>query len=488
MRRPLAAVALAVLLMTALAVVRWNVWTYGTDTGTFAQIALNAFSAFRDGPEHGSHFHFHWSPIVAVLWPVVALTRSPFSLQIVQVLLICATALPLAAIVRSYAGDAWAARAAVLALVYPPLLSAAFEEFHELAFYPVLALALFWSADRARWGWFALCAFALALIREDVSVDMFVAGAALGTIGVVKRRQSSQQGLLLGEPREPLHLCAAGFGLAGLCAAALLFYALVVVPRVGGWAPAHLYRYPFANGPIQTAAAVFTHPLAIGSSVLTLGRLTYLLEAFAPLAFLPLLTRWTWLAAPGLVGVLLASDSLVWRMGFHYELLWAPWLLLGAAWALVRIAVLQRGKAERWWVAAVALCTVVLVAFNPMHPAHYLAPAHEQNPNLVARAFECVPHGAPVMTHDEWFAHMALAYPNATNLEEPASFDGYLVYAGEWRNRVFELTLLPRVVAARRRGRLAVVCRFGDVTVLRPSRTAESRARRYSPHRYAAKS
>lgn len=468
-RSLVAAVAAVIAVMSALMVVRWNVWSFGVDTGTFAQIVINAFSGFTDGPEGGTHFRFHWSPILAALWPIVAATHSALSLQFVQVVLIAIAPLPLAAIVRTYAGDTWAFRAGLLALIYPPLLSVAFDEFHELAFYPVLALALIWAADRARWGWFAVLSLALVLIREDVCVDLVVIGMVLGVMGLARRR-SNYTGLLRGEPIEPERLALAGFALAALCASVLALYAFIVVPRAGGWSPSHFYQYSFARGPLQTALSVFTHPIALGAAVLTLGRLTYVLEAFAPIAFLPLFTRWTWLALPGFAGVLLASGPMVWRMGFHYSLLWAPWLLLAAAWALVRIAE-RRGEeaARRWWVAAVGITVVVLIAFNPMHPVHYLTRAPYQHSADVARAFRCVPHDAPVATHDEWFAHIALAYPHSTYIGKGVEhFDGYIVYARDWRNDYVDTYILPRLAAAREQGRYAAICTFGDVVVLRP--------------------
>lgn len=463
---------MVIVVMTILALVRWSVWSYGTDTGTFAQVALNAFHGFTDGPEHGTHFRFHWSPILALLWPFVAVTRSPLSMQIVQILLITSAALPLAAIVRAYAGEVWALRVGVLALIYPPLLSASFEEFHELAFYPVIALSLFWAADRARWLWFAIFSIAAVSIREDACIDLLVIGLIVGTIGVVKRR-GAQRGLLAWEPVEPHRLTIAGFALATVCAVVLMVYAYVIVPHAGGWTPAHFYAYSFANGPIQTTLSIFTHPLALAASVLTVGRLTYLLEAFAPLALLPLFTRWTWLSLPGFAGLLLASNSIAWRMGGHYALLWVPWLLLAAAWVLVRMVRTGNERAARnWWITAIAVCAIVLVAFNPMHPAHYLRRAPYQT-SSVLRAFACVPKNAPVVAHDEWFSHEALAYPNSANIDDRLSRDGYMVYTPAWKNAYFDANVLPQLRAARAAGRYTVVCRAGDVLVLRSSRTAE---------------
>ncbi|MBV8149177.1 MAG: DUF2079 domain-containing protein [Candidatus Eremiobacteraeota bacterium] len=468
------AIAAVAVLMAALAAIRWSVWTYGTDTGTFAQIAQNAFRGFTDGPEGGSHFAFHWSPILALLWPVVALTHSPLALQFVQVILIVLTSLTVYAIVLPYAGAQWGARCGLLALIYPPLLSIAFEEFHELAFYPVLLLALVWAADRARWGWFAVAALAAVLVREDVCIDLIVFGIALFAVGLLAR-DSDQRGLLAGSPIEQERLTVAGAGLAVLAAVSLACYSYIVVPRIGHWAPSHFYTYTFAHGPVQAVLAIFFHPVAVVSAIATVGRLTYLLEAFAPLAFLPLFTRWTLLALPGLAGVLLASDSIVWRMGFHYSLLWAPWLLLSASWVLCKLH--ARGRelgAHRWWLAAIAVCVAVLAFFNPMHPAHYLRPPAAIAANDVERAFTCVPKNAPVMTHDEWFAHVASAYPQSRNLDETAAeFRGYLVIDPSWPNAHVRGAILPEIEAARAAGRLQTICRYGAVTVLKPTSAAE---------------
>jgi hypothetical protein len=134
--------------------------------------------------------------------------------------------------------------------------------------------------------------------------------------------------------------------------------------------------------------------------------------------------------------------------------------------------------AQRWWTAAVAVCAVVLVAFNPMHPAHYLTRPPYGNIADVERAFACVPRNAQVATHDEWFSHLALAYPNATNLRSVFMQNDYIVYATDWRNAYADAYILPRLDAAQKSGRYRPLCKFGNVVVLQASRTAESRARR----------
>src|ERR1700739_3629638 len=68
-------VGLYVVVLGALALWRWHIGTYGADTGLFTQVVGDAFGGFRDGPEDGTHFRFHWAPVLGVLWPLVSLTH-----------------------------------------------------------------------------------------------------------------------------------------------------------------------------------------------------------------------------------------------------------------------------------------------------------------------------------------------------------------------------------------------------------------------------
>jgi uncharacterized membrane protein len=443
-KRLVAAVILVIAVMSTLAYVRWSIWSYGSDTGTFAQTILNAFAGFTNSVEPGgTHLRTHWSPILAVLWPLVAVTRSPLSIQIAQVVLVALAAVPLYAIVKRHADDAWALRCSILALIYPPLLANAFSEFHELAFFPAVALALVWAADARRWWWFGLFAVAGAMIREDACATLIVFGIVMAVIGVRTSRRS---------------YAIAGGGLALLCAGALAFYAFGILARFGPWLPSHFYSYVSASG-----AASLSAPAIV-------GRLTYVVEALAPLAFLPVFSRWSLLAVPVFAGILFANSGGVWRMGEHYILLAVPWLLLGSADALLRL------RTVRWWRAAIVLCGIFLIAFNPMHPMHYLRAEPYQHSAGAERAMACVPSGALVATHDEWLAHFALKHIGVTQFRRPtAPFNGYLLYASDWGNAEFVHSVLPRIRAAQASGRYRVVCAYGRVVVLAPFRHPPTR-------------
>jgi len=279
-------------------------------------------------------------------------------------------------------------------------------------------------------------------VREDTSLELAVAGVVLA-IGNWRSR-------------------TAWAALAALAIASDAFYYLVIVPRVGPWNPAHFYQYPFAAGPLALVAAPLLHPVAFVREFFTFGRLTYLIEAFAPLAFLPFFSRWSLLALPGFAIVLLANDQLVYHMGNHYASLWSPWLIVGTA-----FAVADR-RAERWPQIAIAISAIVLIAFNPLHPAHFLKPDYHDLTSA-DRSFASLPPDASVSTHDEWFTHIAAHDPNATL----NTIDGpdYLVFADDYPNDEFQNVWLPRIRGEVAAGRYRALYRLGNVvTYKRTSR------------------
>ena len=463
MKRLLLAIVAYVAILGAFAVMRWNLWTFGTDTGTFAQVVHTVFSGFVDGPEQGTHFKFHWAPVLVTLYPLVATFHAGLALQLAQIVLIGCSAIPLYGIARAYTSDGRAFAYAALALLYPPLGAVAFTEFHEIAFNPVLALGLFWAADRARWSVFAVFAILAACVREEACIVLALVGIAFAAIGFAKRntRFTHRPGLLTGAPLEPERLVAAGIGLFLANVVALTIYYGIVIPHVGAWEPSRFYDYSFAHGPAQMLAVLATHPW-YGLQLITFGRITYLLEALVPLAFLPVFSRWTLLALPGLLVVLLSSDPIAWRMGSHYAAIWCPWFLLGALAALVKFENARAlERARRMYLAAVVLCAIFLIAINPMHPAHYLRAIYPHD--NVDRAIALVPPGAHLLTHDEWFAHAAYGHPSATVFFCP--FVDYALLADDYPNGYYHEALAPEVARELATGRMRVIRRFGHVVL-----------------------
>jgi uncharacterized membrane protein len=453
--------ALELLVLVVLAAIRSKLWTYGSDTGTFAQVVAGALHGMRNGVEDGSHFRYHWSPSLALLWPLVALTGSALPLQIVQAAATVACAPLVAALARPYAGVALAERLGILTLLYPPLLALGFDEFHELGLFSVLVLGMFVAADRGRWLWFAVCGLVALGLREDAALTLIFFGGALAWIAARPARAGGA--LLDGSPRPGT--LVAGTLLAGGGVGALLVYYLAIVPRFGGWRPSHFYVYPFADGPLALAVAPFVHPLAFARAIFTFGRLTYVLEAFVPLLFLPLRSRWALLALPGGAVVLLANSGYVWRMGDHYAALWIPWLLVATVMGVVTVERKANQRAAKNQTSAAAvICVIFLIAFDPLHPLHYL---HSYYHDLAdaRRALNCVPENASLSTYDEWFSAVAARRPLAT-IDKTGGVE-YLVYADDFPSDSYRLTIRPVIAQEVGHGDYRIVCRFGGVAAYR---------------------
>jgi uncharacterized membrane protein len=445
--------------LAALAIARTKLWTYGSDTGTFAQIVGDAFGGMHNGVEAGSHFRYHWSPTLALLWPLVAATRAALPLQLVQAAATAVCAPLVAALARPYLQPKLALALGVLTLLYPPLLALGFDEFHELGLFTPLTLALVLCADRRRWLWFAICAIAAVGVREDAAITLVFFGAAL--IVIASRRKAQAGGLLDGAPAQPRALALAGGTLALGAAAVLAAYYAIITPRLGGWVPSHFYVYSFANGPLALVIAPLTHPLRFARAIFTFGRFTYVLEALVPLAFLPLRSRWALLALPGGAIVLLANSGYVWRMGDHYAALWIPWLLVATVAGVASLARVASARvARRATAAAGALCVVFLIAFDPLHPLHYLHPYYHDLGDA-ARAIGCVPREASMATYDEWFSAVAAQRPRAT-IDRTNGVE-YLVYAQDFPSPVYQRQLRPAIATEVARGAYRPICRYGNV-------------------------
>ena len=305
-------------------------------------------------------------------------------------------------------------------------------------------------------------------MREEACIVYAILGVTFVAMGFVRERRApavggGTRGLLVGAPLDPRSLAVAGIGLASVNLAALAFYYGYLTPRLGGWEPAgSFYTYPFASGPAAVVVALLVHPGNIGA-ILTVGRLTYLLEALLPLALLPFFSRWSLLALPGFAIVLLSSNAITWRMGSHYAAIWVPWLFVGIVAALARWRREGRERRMRVWPrVASGICVVVLIAFDPLHPAHYLRSSYPVSAD-VRSALAGIPPDARVALHDEWFTHVAVAHPYATVFFCP--YVDYLVYADDYPNGYYQTQIVPEMLAEAASGQLRLLRRYGRVGV-----------------------
>jgi hypothetical protein len=373
--------------LTLLGADRYVTYHSGADLGEFVQTIATPLSGFGDTPEGGSHFLHHFSPLLYLCSPFLLLAHSPVALIAIQAIAGAAVAPAIYLLVRKRAGTRIALLAAGVTLLYPPLVGVTFTDFHENGFAPAAIAWLAWAVDSRRWGWAAFFVAIGLAIKEDEALMFVVLGVGFA-IGARRRGDLA------------LSRFAAGTALAG--AVTLVLYFAVVRPLAGG------HDTWFALGYITNAEA---HQDGLAA---VLGRVSYLLEAFVPLCFVPFFGWRVLIAVPGLIEVLSSHWSITYTMGQHYAGVWIGEMLVAYALALAAFA-RERGPlfAGRLAGASLAICILNLSLASPTHWRHYLAPVNAHD-RILDAFVAALPPNAVVGTHDEIYSHLGFD-PNARN-------------------------------------------------------------------------
>ncbi|MBV8151472.1 MAG: DUF2079 domain-containing protein [Candidatus Eremiobacteraeota bacterium] len=354
---------------------RYATYHSGADLGLFVQVMSSAFAegGFVSTLEGANHFTYHFSPILYAFAPFLIAARSPLVLIALQAIAGALVAPGLYALAVRRCAPHTALAVAAIGWVYPPLAGITFTDFHENGFVPAATVWLLWALDARRLPIAALLAAVLLATKEDQGLILATVGA--GAALVFARRGERPRALF-------------GAGLAIVSLATFVFYFMVVRHLAGAttpWDPLHFYALGVpSRGP--------TTPL------FSFGRLTYLLEAFAPLLFLPLLAPLVLTTLPGFAECLLSHESLTYTMGQHYAAVWIGYILSAYAVAAVRVRPALR-------IAAIAASVVVLAVASPTHWAHFLRlPARHDA--VLDRFVSAIPSDVTVGTHDEIYAHL----------------------------------------------------------------------------------
>ncbi len=401
----------------ALGADRYLTYHAGADLGLFTQSIASAFHGFDNTVERTSHFAYHFSPILYLLAPPLWLAPSPLVLVFVQALATALVAPAIYAIARRRTDDWGAAAIACIALLYPPLQGVTFTDFHETAFLPATIAWLLWALDARRFGIAAILVLVALATKEDQAPAM----AFLGAVAFVYfGRSRATRGVLFG---------AAAVVVSGLT---MWGYFFVVRPLAGApehWVPSHFYAwhgYPVRSIGVELA-----------------GRLTYLLEAFLPLAFLPLRTPVVLLALPGLVEVLASREPLTYTMGQHYAAAWVPYVLVAFAVAGARVWSAGTLAARRWIGAAAILCALTLAFFSPLHLGHFLGMPSRADAAVAALAHE-IPPNSSVGTYDEIYAHLGFRPRAQIGLR---GMPEYVLYDRRYVSAAWNARMLPAIRA-----------------------------------------
>lgn len=408
----------------ALGVDRYATYHSGSDLGLFTQSISTVFHGFANTPEGGSHFTFHFSPVLYLCAPLLLATHSPLALVAIQAVAGALVIPPLYYIARKRVPERLAFAIACVGALYPPLVGTTFTDFHENGFAPAATLWLLWAVDARRYT--AAAAFvALALaIKEDQAV-ILAASAVCGGIFFARRRDKAGAAF------------AVGVFVASLATFAIFFAAIrPLAGATDAWAPTHFYTWSRLVDPRGSAPWY------------SIGRPAYFLEAMVPLAFVCVASPAFLLALPGFAEVLGSHESITYTMGTHYAAVWIPYVLF--AYVLAIAAQYRRSPhtARRLVQASIALCLLVLAFASPTHWAHYLR-ARNLHDAVLDRAVARLPADIDVGTFDETYAHLGFDPRAQLGM---ARAPRYVLVDATLRNSWFTVAALPVLQSGMRSG------------------------------------
>lgn len=368
-------------------------WKYAVhrnlvDFGIFAQTAESAFGCFCNAIE-GSHWAFHFSPILYVPAALLAVWNSPLALIALQSVAGALTIPPVYALIARRADRRTALLGAAVAALYPALAGLIFNDFHENVFAPAAIVWMLWAFDGGR----LRLAFVFALVAMAVKEDQAIFVAVAGLLGGLRFRGTSAGRTALAA------------AVVGACVCAFFFRHIQPAALAqAGWQPTRFYAWTAADVRALFFGGIF-------------GRLGFGVLAFLPLLFLPFRSRMMWLAAAPLAEVLFSRMPTTYTIGSHYAGAWIGYVLVAFAFAVRRMDA-RKARAALLW--CIALCVVELAVANPLHPGLNLR-AVQPRDGALDRVLAALPANVQIATQEEAFTHLALRDPNATLLPERAS-------------------------------------------------------------------
>ncbi|HEY1977803.1 MAG TPA: DUF2079 domain-containing protein [Candidatus Baltobacteraceae bacterium] len=374
-------------LFTFLGAVKYAAHRNLVDFGIFQQTVASAFGCFCN-PLEGSHWAFHFSPILYLAAAAVAVVHSPLTLVALQAIAGALCAPPVYGIVRARADVSTARLAAVVAWLYPPLAGLVFGDFHENGFAPAAVAWSLYAFDAGALTISGLFAAVVLAVKEDQAI--FLACAELGMAFAYR-----------GDARR--WRFAVGVALVSLAVEAVFF--LVIEPHANAlpaWQPTRFFAWTGAD-----RHALFPRGI--------LERIGFLALILAPLAFVPLRTRAIVITLAPLVEVLASRMSTTFTLGSHYAGAWIGYVLVAFATGIGQLAERNRARLTLYW--ALGLCVVEFAVANPLHPGLNLRARQARDVALDA-ALARIPRDASVATQEEAYTHLALDDPYVRLLPE----------------------------------------------------------------------
>jgi uncharacterized membrane protein len=329
----------------------WHFNTFDYDLGQYDNLIYNALHGrpmrctplIREGNWTELKNHADFS--IYALLPFYALVPRAETLLVLQSTMLGLGAIPLYRFAARRVEPWVAACLAVAYLLFAPLHTANFFDFH---MQPIAAGTLLWMIDmfdQRRYKTVAVLILIALGCREDVSIGLTAFGLFVILTGQRVR---------------------AGAVIVAVAATYFVIMRFVVMPSFGQWGFEGFYRELFPandNSFRGVIATMVSNPLWVFKTMMTEDKLRYALQIMVPIAFLPLRRAYLWLAvAPGsLFTVLTTLYPPTTQISYQYSCHFVPYIFTASALALAAYGNSEEGRRRRKAAVMAALLGTALV-------------------------------------------------------------------------------------------------------------------------------
>jgi len=350
-------------------------YSYAWDLGVFDQVMYNSVYGGRlfhyscDGYMNveQNYLAFHFSPILALIFPIYYLFPKAETLLVVKSAALAAAAYPLYLLAKRMTGNEELGLLASLAyLLYPGVQAANWFDFQPQVFAPLLLFQTYRMFYMKRWVPYLLSLGLTLIVEEHMFIVMAVVLAGHYAVGGLQRIR----GLLNPAEKETQILAAT-------IAMSLTVYILSVVSKssypispefMDVYQATESYRVlNYTGGGFQLPLYAARHPLRAAAALLhdVDLKFIYFLFLFAPLLFLPLMNRFFPVTLALYIPFYLSNYRAYYSLGAHYTLYLLPTVFISL---LHTLSSHDAAEARRLCRYIVIVSTVTAAVLSPISP------------------------------------------------------------------------------------------------------------------------
>ena len=332
------------------------------------------------------HLGQHFNPIFLLWLPLYALFPFPATLSILQVGLVAAAGLVLYALSRQTLSPLLSLAIAVSFYGANAVVGPTIGNFHDYNPLPLLLFSLFLAIEKRWWVLFWAMALLVLSVREDAGITLL----SVGTYLVISRRQ-----------------WRVGVALFAIAVAYILLLTNVVMPSFSPDVSQRMIVERFgqytggkAATPVEAIGAILSQPGQILAEIFSRfpKKLSYLVDQWLPLAFVPAIASEAWLlAAFPFLELLLMRGETPLSINIRYATLAVPGLFYGAILWWSRHPKAFQLKMKRFWAVCLSLSLIFTVTSNPNRTLSFLIP-DSIRPWVYVSPLQQLPHATQART------------------------------------------------------------------------------------------